>query len=288
MDYRSKIDFNVIKFPEGFDEENRLGCKEYCCTPLLKLADESENDSYKNDITGVVIKRSDLSDVVDFEIKDCEGNVLDNLGFEPTYPQDNLAIGFVFEWQQYLQTYGAGKYTISIVFTIAGVQGGFDYGNYELKPYSITNASKTVRVWSEPRSFNELENIDFTDSNHKDSIRFNGIFGERQPKTEINNLITKGRKVEKVTRENVNEYTLKTDPIDIKITRRLIDFHFLNEDKLLLTDHNPYNHNYLLFDVPVVVEEMDDVEYIEYHRFAKMTVKFGDRKKISKTYYNVE
>ena len=41
------------------------------------------------------------------------------------------------------------------------------------------------------------ELIDYTNSNHKDSIRFNGFFGNRTPNTEINNLITKGRKVEK-------------------------------------------------------------------------------------------
>ena len=69
MDYRHKIDFNVITFPTGFDEENRLFCKEYCCDPLLKLADVAEDDSYKNDITGVVIKRSQVSDVVLFEVK---------------------------------------------------------------------------------------------------------------------------------------------------------------------------------------------------------------------------
>lgn len=288
MDYRHKIDFNVITFPTGFAEENRLFCKEYCCKPLLKLAHETENDGYKNDITGVAIKRADLSDIVTFVIKDCDGNTLDNLGIVATFGQDDLAIGFIYEWQQYLQTYGPGKYTISIEFTIAGVVGGYDYGQYQLLPYSVVNARGTVRVWSEPNSFNELEGIDFTSSNYKDSIRFNGFFGDRQPKTEINNLITKGRKVQKVTRENLNQYTLTSDPVEIKVTRRLLDFHFLNEDKLLITDHNATNHDYLLFDKPVVLEESPEIEYIYRNRWAKISAIFGDRRKDSKTYYNVE
>ena len=145
-----------------------------------------------------------------------------------------------------------------------------------------------MRIYSEPSSYSQKELIDYTNSNVKDSIRFKGFFGHRQPKTEINNLITKGRRVEKTTRENLNEYTLKTDPLEIVVTRRLIDFHFLNEDKLLITDHNAYNHDYNLFDKKVVLEESAELEYYERNRWAKLTAKFGDREKLDKSYYNEE
>ena len=97
-----------------------------------------------------------------------------------------------------------------------------------------------------------------------------------------------GTKVEKVTRENLNKYYLKTDPIDIAITRRLIDFHFLNEDKLLITDHNNSNHDYLIFDLPVSLEETSEMEYMERSRLAKLSATFGDRKKLDKSYFNQE
>lgn len=289
MNYRHKKCFDVISFPIGFDEENRLLCKEVCCKPLLKLAHSTENESYKNDITGIAIKRSNLLDIVTFEIVKCgDPAVLPNLGLAGIYPQDSLAIGFIFDWKQYLLIYGPAKYTISVVFTISGIPGGYDYGQYDLKSYSVYNAKGTCRVWSEPNSYSQLELIDYTNSNHKDSIRFNGFFGNREPKTEINNLITKGRKVQKVTRENLNKYTLRTDGIDIKVSRRLLDFHFLNEDALYLTDHNSKNHDYLLFDLPVVVEDTPEIEYIDFNRWAKITATFGDRKKLSKSYYNVQ
>jgi hypothetical protein len=289
MNYRHKTCFDIITFPEGFDEENRLGCKEMCCVPLLKFASETESENWKNDWTNVTIKKSTLADIVEFTILKCgDPNPLDLLGEMCTYPQDDLAFGFNFEWLQYLSTYGAGKYTISVSFTISGVVGGYDYGQYQLKDYSIYNAKNSVRVWSEPSTFSEKENIDYTNSNVKDCIRFNGFFGNRQPKTEINNLITKGRKVEKVTRENLNEYTLRTDPVEVAITRRLIDFHFLNEDILLITDHNSSNHDYHYFDKKVVLEETAEVEYIDRSRWAKITATFGDRKKLDKSYYNEE
>jgi len=204
MNYRNKICFDIISFPEGFDEENRLGCKEVCCEPLPKIASLTDNESYKNDWTNVTVKKSTISDIVDFIIVKCgDPTPLPLLGEQGIYPQDNLAFGFNFEWKQYLSLYGSGKYSISVSFTISGVTGGYAYGDYYLKPYSIYNVKNTVRVWSQPNSYSETELIDYTNSNVKDCIRFNGFFGERKPNTEVNNLITKGRRVEKSTRENV-------------------------------------------------------------------------------------
>lgn len=287
MDYRYKHTVSVIRFPEGLEDEDRG--QKGCCTPLLKLAHASDTDSYKNDVTGVTVKKSAIADAVAFVVTKCgEAAPLTNLGDVGIYPQDTLATGFIFDWQQYLNTYGVGKYTISVEFTISGVVGGYDYGQYELKNFSITNAMNSARVWSEPSTYSESELIDYTNSNIRDCIRFNGFFGNRQPKTEINNLITKGRRVEKVTRENLNEYRLMTDPVDCRVTRRLINFHFLNEDTLLISDHNAANHDYHLFDLPVVLEDSSEVEYIDRSRKAKLTAIFGDRKKLDKSYYNLQ
>lgn len=289
MNYRYKTDHLVIKFPEGYAEEDRLKCKRYCCTPELRLASETETEEWKNDITGVFIKRSQPGDLVEFKIEKCDvGDLTPLLGDVVDFPQDDLAIGFIFKWKEYLAAYGPGRYKITVEFTISGVTGGFDWGQYDLKPYSIENASGTVRVYSEWKTKYQDLDVDFSNSNFKDSIRFNGFFGNREPRTEINNLITKGRKVEKVTRENLNFYTLRTDPVPECITRQLIDLHLLNEDTLLISDHNASNHSYQYYNRPVVLEETAEVEYIERNRWAKVTVKLGDRQKTKKTYYNEE
>tara|TARA_R110002153_G_scaffold32752_5_gene99067 strand:+ start:857 stop:1729 length:873 start_codon:yes stop_codon:yes gene_type:complete len=290
MNFRTKKCFNVIQFPEGFKEEDRIKCKTDCCDAQLKLASLIDNDNYQNDVTGITIKKADLSDIVEFEITNCDdpNTPLPLLGEIGNYPQDDLATGFIFVWKEYLAAYGEGKYNINVNFTISGVVGGYLYGQYELQKYSIQSARHTFRVWSEFKSYFQKQNIDFTDSNFKDSIRAFGFFGNRQTKTEINNLISAGRKVEKVTRENLNEYKLTTDPVSITISRQLLNFHFLNEDVTLISDHNRHNHDYLLFDVPVVLEETPEIEYQSRNRGATITATFGDRNKLSKSFYNVK
>lgn len=287
MDYRFKHTVDIIRFPEGFTEEDR-GIKE-CCKHYLKLADQTDEDSYKNDITGIYIKISDPADVVTFTIKKCGNDTpLTLYGDIGVFPEDNLVVGYIFDWRQYLINYGSGAYVISIDFTISGITGGYEFGQYELLNYSIANASGTVRCLSSFNSYYQKDLVDFTNSNFRDSIRFPGFFGNREPNTDVKNLITKGRTVEKSTRENVNMYTLRTNPIDIMISKDLIDLHLLNEDGCLFSDHNAYNHDYNIFDRPVVLEETIEVEYLTQDRAAKVTAKFGDRKKLDKSYYNLQ
>ena len=284
MDYRFKESVNVIRFPEERIEENR-GYKD-CCEAQLKLASSTDTDSYKNDLIGVFVKISDVSDTVNFVISRCDdGLPLPNLGDVLNAPQDALLQGFIFDCRQYLITYGRGKYNVDIEYTISGVTGSVRWGQYDLEEFSISRAAGTVRIRSKFQSKYQKLNADFTDSNFEDTIRFNGFFGEIQPKTEINNLINKGRISEKITRENLNEYTLKTDPISYTLSSQII-LALLNENELYISDHNAGNHNYFLFDVPVQLIETPELEYYRRGRPAKMVVKFGDRRLIDKTYYN--
>lgn len=285
FDYRFKEDVAIVTFPAGFLEENR-GLK-VCCKRGLKLADVADTDIFKNDLSGVFVRVSDPTDIVEFVIEKCSlANPLPQLGDLAIFPNDDFARGFIFDWRQYLDTFGTGSYTISVNFTISGIQGGYVWGQFDLLPYSIYNARGTARVYSEFNSKYQKLNVDFTNSNFKDTLRFNGFFGDRQPNMEINNLITKGRKSQKATRENVNIYTLTTDPVQICITRDLLDLHLLVEDKQLWSDHNASNHDYLIFDKGVVIVETAEIEYIKRSRLAMLTVKFGDRDMIDKSYYN--
>lgn len=284
MDNRHKENIKVIKLPTGFEEENR-GAKS-CCEPTLVLAHATENENWKNDLLGVYVKKSQVSDTVTISMENCSGTVLTNLGEAGSYPNDSLAVGFIYSWQNVLNTYGVGIYTVKVAFTVAGVTDSFTWGSYELKNYTIENALGTVRIYSEFNSYYQPIDLDFTNSNHKDTVRFNGFFGNREPKTDIVNYIDKGRKVVKATRENLNTYVLNSDPVTIAISRRILDFHLLNEDVCYITDHNKYNHDYLIRDKRVVLEESAEVEYITKDRRAKLTIMFGDRSKTQKSFYN--
>ena len=285
MDYRCKQELKVIRFPKGLEEEDR-GLKGGCCCETLVLASTTDTDPAINDIKGVYIKKTDPADVVSFQIEKCGVGVLPNLGVVKTFPQDTDVIGFEYDWRQYLSAHGPGKYKISKVYTMSGVSGAALEGVFTLKPYSIQNARGTVRILSVFNSYFLPEEVDFTGSGYRDSIRFKGFFGFRKPGTEVRELIDKGLVSVKTTRQNLNVYELLTDPVLECITSRLLDFFFLNDDETYVTDHNASNHSYQYFDKPLVIEEEPDVNYIKRSRLATVNVVYSDRKKNKKSFYN--
>lgn len=258
---------------------------EKCCKNQLVLAHPTDSETHKNDFTGVYLKKGVLADTITFTMEDCDGLVVSNQGDPAIFPNDTLAVGYIYDWKKVLNIHGAGKYSIKANFNIASVVGSFTVNSFDLREFTRENVKETVRIYSEFNSFFLKDDIDFTDSNFKDTIRLNGFFGNREPETEINNLIDKGRKVLKATRENLNKYTLSTDPIEIGMSKQIIDFHLLNEDVIKISDYNRWNHDFQIFDIDVVLVDTPKIEYIEFDRRAKINVTFGDRKLLDKSYY---
>lgn len=285
MDVRIKRDYDVIRLPKPFVEEKRGKCTPCSTCNQLVLANLSGSVDHENDKKGVFLRKGTDADVITFEIEK-DGVVLSNLGEVGIFPDDNLVVGFIYDWKQYLATEGIGCYIIKCNFTIGGVDGSYMVGIYDLKHYTIANSSSTVRVWSKFSSYSLNNEVDFTNSNFEDMIRFKGFFGNRTPETEISNLIDKGRVVNKVTRENLNKYELRTDPLNECRTKQLLDFHFLHEDEIYISDHNRSNHSYNYFDKPLILVDTPKIEYIEADRGAKITAYFGDKTLNQKSYYN--
>jgi hypothetical protein len=284
MNNRFKHKVDVIRFPKGFSEEER-GYEE-CCVPFLVLADLESNDTWKNDFTGVYVKASSPSDIVSIIIQDFAGNDLAILGQTVTFPHEDNMTSFIFEWKQYLANYGAGCYKIFIKYTISGVNGFLLFGAYELKPYSVENAMGTVRISTVYDSFNKKENIDFTDSVFKDTVRFNGFFGGRKLRPQIEQLIDVNNVSVKTTREYLNQYELFSDPLNFVHWTKIVDGHLINEDECFISDHNAHNHSYQYLDLPVVLDDEIDATYYDFARTSIIIAKFGDRVKNQKTFYN--
>jgi hypothetical protein len=287
MDYRIKTDYEIARLPKIFIEEKRSKCSPCSTCNQLVLASLDSNDSHKNDKKGVFLKKTYDLDTIDFVIE-FNGAVIPNLGEAVTFPEDSLTVGYVFDWKQFLQTTGVGCYVIKCNFNIAGIDGSYTIGIYDLKNYSVSNAKSTVRIWSKFRSYSLSNSVDFTNSNFQDMIRFKGFFGNRTPETEISNLVSKGRKVEKVTRENLNKYELRSNPLNECRTKQLLDFHFLHEDFMYISDHNSKNHSYDYFDKSVVLVDAPSIEYTDGDRMAKVTAYFGDKVLNKKSMYNVK
>lgn len=275
--------YSAIQLPQVFEEEDRGFFK--CCEPVLVLGSNS-GDTWKNDVTSVWIKLSDPSDTATATMY--KNDVLFTAYTFTTqlFPNEpNSGYSTVF-WNEILNLGGPGCYSIKIEYNISGIQGNFTWGIYDLKPYSITNALGTARLRVKLNLNQEIEGINFSGANVEDSFRFRGFIGDRQPNTEIDNLIYQNRAVKTVVRENLESYIITTDPLSDEFIKKLTQLYLLSENELFISDYNAHNADYFINDVPTIVEETAEIDYLDrYQRRAVLTCKVGDRKKNKRTYY---
>lgn len=283
---RHKREFKSIKLPKPFIEQNR-GWKQDCCvcSPMLTLASLTDSETWKNDVSSAWIKLSDPTDVVSFQLY--KNNTLTT--YTPTlvaFPNESDAFYTTIQWKDVLSSDGIGCFELRVSYNISGVIGDYVWGSYNLREYSIQNALKTARIRVKFNLQQEIEGINFTNANVEDCIRFNGFIGERQPNTEIDNLIYQNREVKTVVRENLNKYTITTDPSEECLITKLTDLYLLSENEMFISDYNAHNHSYKYLDLPVIVEESPEIDYLDIlQRKAKLTCVVGDRRKNKRTFY---
>ena len=274
-------EYDSIKLPEIFEEEDRGFFK--CCCPFMVLASDT-TDTWKNDVSSGWVKLSDPGDTFSFILK--KGGVITNyIPIANPFVKEENAYYCTILWKDVLASDGPGCYTLEISQNIAGIELNYTWGTYFLKPYSIENALKTARIRVIFNSFQEIEGINFAGSQVEETFRFYGFIGNRQPNTEIDNIIYQNREVKKVLRENLNEYEILTDPICEEFTKRLTDLYLLSENKLFISDYNAFNHSYRIQDIPVIVEESPEITYYDFSREASVKCVVGDKFKNKRSYY---
>ena len=275
-------EYKSIKLPVIFEEEDRGFFR--CCCPFLVLASNTA-DSWKNDVESAWMKLSDPSDTVTAVLK--KGCCTDAI-FQPVavpFVNEPNAFYWKFPWKEILASDGPGCYKIVISYNIAGIEQEFTWGVYDLKAYSIEAALTTARVRAIFDSYQEIEGIDFTGSQVESSIRFYGFIGNRQPNTEIDNIIYQNREMKKVIRENLNSYEILTDPTCEEHIKKLTDLYLLSENQLFISDYNAHNHSYRYQDIPVIVENSPEITYFELARAAALKCVVGDKFKNKRSFY---
>jgi hypothetical protein len=281
---RHQRKYDAIQLPVIFDEQNR-GWKGCCdCEPMITLA-STDPETWKNDITSAWIKMSDPTDVVMFKLMK---NGIDAI-YEPTinaFINESDAYYTTINWIDVLNADGVGCYELIVEYNISGVIGSFIWGAYNLKPYTIENALKTARIRVKFNLQQEIEGINFTGTNIEDTIRFYGFIGERQPNMEIDNLIYQNRGMKTVVRENLNNYKITTDPSGECLITKLTDLYLLSENEMYISDYNAHNHSYKYLDLPVIVQESPEIDYLDIlQRKAILTCEVADRSKNKRTFY---
>ncbi|MFY8169723.1 MAG: hypothetical protein ACOVK2_01260, partial [Candidatus Fonsibacter sp.] len=189
-------------------------------------------------------------------------------------------------WKTVLSTDGEGCYTYKLLWNVSGLSGTTEWGEYQLFTYSTDTAKGTIRLRVVLNQFNNIENIDFTNSKVQDTLRLTGFFGKREPSFVIDNLVYQDRKSYNVQREIINNYTLFTDPIKQKYADKIVDLYLLSEFELYASDHNPFNFTSEFKDTELIVEESPTLEYIDFTNLVKITAKLQDKKKDKLTKYN--
>jgi hypothetical protein len=275
--------YKSIKLPVPFQEEDR-GWKGCCECRLLVLAG-GPTDTWKNDVSSAWIKLSDPADSVTFVL---ESNGVPTAYTPPVYafPKEPDAYYTTIKWRDVLAQDGPGCYELKVSYNISGILGSFTWGEYTLKPYSIQNALQTARIRVKFNLRQEVEGINFTDANVEDTVRFYGFIGQRQPNTEIDNLIYQDRVVKSVVRENLDTWEIITDPIQDCLMHKLTDLYLLSENEMFISDYNVHNHSYRIQDIPVILQESPEIDYLDpFQRSAKLTALVGRKKKNRRTYY---
>lgn len=273
---------SAIKLPEIFIEQNR-GLKDCCCKHMVLAS--SDTESWKNDVTSAWIKLAGVGDSYAFKLYK-EGQPANYTAPIYSFINEPNAYYTTIEWRDVLSSDGIGCYALVVDFEISGITGQFTWGKYDLKEYSIQNALKTARVKAIFNGYQQTDGIDFTASNVVSTHRFFGFIGNRQPNSEIDNIIYENREMKRVIRENLNDYDIVTDPSDECIIKPLIDLYLLSENQLYISDYNAHNHSYRYFDVPVIVSESPSIEYKDFSRKAVLSCKVSDKFKTNRTYYN--
>ena len=281
---RTKRNFNLAQLRKKAPSE-QLGEVDQCCDRMLVLAHISDNSTWKNDINSRFTKLVEDSDSCLFVLK--KNNI--NTSYQPNLTQcinDELAFYSTINWQSVLQSDGIGCYDLILIENILGEETTTTVGEFELKNYTVENALGTIRIKSNFNQYNNLEKIDFTNSNVIDCVRVQGFFGDRQPNTAIDNLIYNDRVSRNVIRENLNVYTLETDPLEEQYTILIIDLHILSENEMYISDYNDFNHSWSLLDVPVILKDTPTLDYKKYSKYASVKVTFEDKQKLSYSKYN--
>lgn len=277
--------FPIIEFPSK-RVVNDFTDPFACCDEIkLVLAHPTDSTSWKNDVTSAWVKLSGITDLVEFKLtKNGEG-----VSYTPIsvlFPNEENAWYSTIKWQDVLNSDGAGCYKLEVLYTISGVTDSIIWGVYDLKEYSQENSKYTARLRVKFNLNQEIEGIDFTNANVEDTIRFNGFIGNKQPNMEIDNLIYQDRVLKSVVRENLNTYEIKTDPYTSTILDQLSELYLLSENELYISDYNVFNNSHEILDLPVIVAESPEIDYLEnYQRKAVLTCKVGNKINNKRTHY---
>ena len=259
-----------------------------CCFENYAFASSSDDEPRKNDFKSWLFKRTLPSDTFELKLIKNGGGIgnefaMNNNTYGTFYdfgdvPDRPDYFGYQLEWKKVLLAHGEGSYNVILSGSIMGAPINISSSTYALREFSPLLADGTVRIDSVMNSILKFTGMDYRGLNWRNSIRFDGFFGNQQRSYDFEELTYSGDdKVEDLTMEQSNTYVLQGNVLPDCITEEIYDYH-LFADELFAFDYNGNNHTYIKYNgLPIRLKENKDAEYYSTCREMTLNVDFADR-----------
>lgn len=275
-----------VTIPESA-EDPEIMFKE-CCYVHTVFADANSSADFKNDYSGFYHQRQLSNETVDFVLLHTNTGTEypltnDTYGkfFGYGFFKSNLNLkGYLVQWKKVLAEIGQGSFKILKRMTVAGVPTEIPSVVFTLKQYNTREADHTVRIDVVMNGLLVKENVDFTGTGWKHSLRVPGFFGRREPQFEEDSLVDRQFEDLQISMTQSNEYKFQTNLIPGCISNEIWDFILMAND-IFMNDYNLNNHSYDFVKFPVKFSANDATGYSARTRKAKLNLTFSDRFKNS-------
>ncbi len=198
-------------------------------------------------------------------------------GFGAGSPEQQLYVGYLINWLDVYNAFGAGKYTIVANLDIIGSQTTSTSREFILALYSDVLADGTVRIESYQNGNIFGNNFDFTGLNWYQSLRLPGIFGNPTPTFETTEYKTSTHKRVQNKATMGREWTLNTKLINWEVAEVLV-YNKMLGNEILITDYQIKAES-IWRRVKLFMQEIEKPEVIGNPN-RKYNIKFVDEKDI--------
>jgi hypothetical protein len=254
------------------------------------------SDIEKNDQTLVLGYKNYDATVVTFKILNQDDEDISYSFTIGTSPNDTKVKYAYVDWLTVLLAEGVGVYRVYIVYTNGVEVAELLYGTYNARFWNVNMALGSVKIRTyinstintNKVSLNKNYSIDLNFNENKiiwDDVRVKGFFGNRQPKTVVENLISSTNNILASYKENLNEYTFSSVPLLTNQSNYLVDFALLNGLYYEVWDYNKFNHNLYSRKKLTLKEVLDITPKGEQTNKAEIQAVFSDYYQANKMSY---
>lgn len=255
-----------------------------CCYNHTTLADLNSSDDFKNDYSSFYHQRQLSNETAEFFLVHLETATeygLNDGTFGKyfgagTFSSNPKLSGYLVEWKKVLTEIGKGNFKVIKRVTVTGIQVEFPSLVFNLKQYTTQLADKTIRMDVVMNGYLEKEQVDFTDTGWKHSLRVGGFFGRREPQFEEKNIVNRHFEKRQISMTQKNEFKFQTNLVPYCVTNQIWDF-ILMANHIFMNDYNLNNHSYDFIKFGVKFSGNEGTGYGSTTRKARLNLLFTDK-----------